>query len=319
MKKDSLVTITFPVFERTTYFIEAIESAINQTVEVPIIVVDNASSHYEFQEICSKYGDRIKYFRNNENIGMFGNWNKCFELVDTKYAIIVGDDDILSPTYIEEFYKAYEINPDIDVYYTGVYFYALKDGKFSNFETNWINRIGRSTGYDIKSDSWKSKLYFPTISCIIRVDVQKKYKFETRLHTANDKLFIYTLPDQCVFYGNSHKLYRYRLHETNDSNGMKNILEFAHSLILITLRNYSNLSFWNLLKCYGRMCVYLRKEPLLKQQITTKESFYSSAYKELTNGKNVPIYVISWMISYIMEARKYVKDAIFLHSDKNLN
>ncbi len=308
MKTYPLVTITFPVFERTTYFIEAIESAINQTVEVPIIVVDNASSHNKFQEICSKYGDRVKYFRNSENIGMFGNWNKCFELADTKFAIIVGDDDILSPTYIEEFYKAYETNPDIDVYYTGVYFYTFKDGKFSNIETNWINSVGRSTGADIKKNSWKSQLNFPSISCIVKVDIQKKHKFETRLHTANDKLLIYTLPDESVFWGNSHKLYQYRRHESNDSNMIVNTLEFAHSVIYLVLRNYSDLSLWPLLKCYARICFFLRKDTSLKQLVIGGSSFYSDAYKSLISGSNRSLFLIGKILSYFIDVKNFIKN-----------
>ena len=76
IKTDVLVTIAFPVFERYEFFEEALNSAINQTIVTPIIVVDNGSSHSKFKNYCDKFPNKVKYYRNDFNIGMFANWNK---------------------------------------------------------------------------------------------------------------------------------------------------------------------------------------------------------------------------------------------------
>ena len=129
---NNTVTITFPVYERFDFFEEALNSALNQTVQCPIIVVDNGSSHNKFKLLCEKYQGRVKYYRNPDNIGMFPNWNRCFELAETEYAIIVGDDDILMPTYIEEFLKVYEKHPELGLYYTNIVFYKQIEKKKLN-------------------------------------------------------------------------------------------------------------------------------------------------------------------------------------------
>jgi len=98
----SNVTIAIPVYERTEFFHEALSSSINQTVKCKIIVIDNASSHNYFKDYITKLGNPdIKYYRNNENIGMVGNWNRCIQLCESSYISILHDDDVLHPQFIE--------------------------------------------------------------------------------------------------------------------------------------------------------------------------------------------------------------------------
>ena len=45
MNYTDLLTIAMPVYERKDFFVEALESAIKQTIKCKIIVIDNCSSH----------------------------------------------------------------------------------------------------------------------------------------------------------------------------------------------------------------------------------------------------------------------------------
>jgi glycosyltransferase involved in cell wall biosynthesis len=92
----------------------AIESALNQTYKnLEIIVIDNASTD-NTKEIVKKYLKKgVKYYRNDENIGMMNNWNKCIELSHGKFLMILGDDDILYPTFTEEAIKIFDKHPSI--------------------------------------------------------------------------------------------------------------------------------------------------------------------------------------------------------------
>ena len=51
--KDQL-TIAFPVYNRTDYFKQALESVLNQTVKCRVLVVDNNSPHDDFKKIIEK-------------------------------------------------------------------------------------------------------------------------------------------------------------------------------------------------------------------------------------------------------------------------
>ena len=108
-----LVTIAIPVYERIDYFEEALNSALNQTVHCPIVVVDNGSSHDLFREICLKHQNRVRFYKNEKNMGMFYNWNKCAEYCKTKYFVILGDDDIMAPGFVEAFLDAKKKYKDI--------------------------------------------------------------------------------------------------------------------------------------------------------------------------------------------------------------
>ena len=84
------LTITMPVFDRKEFFLDALNSALNQTVKCEILVIDNSSPHSYFKDICLEKG--VKYIKNDTNIGLFPNWNKCMDTAETDYAMILQDD-----------------------------------------------------------------------------------------------------------------------------------------------------------------------------------------------------------------------------------
>ena len=97
-----LITICIPVYERYEYFEEAIESAINQTIKCKVIVVDNASSHNNFERYVNNKGlDNLIYHRNSENVGMVDNWNECVNLAETEWVTLLHDDDVIDIRFIE--------------------------------------------------------------------------------------------------------------------------------------------------------------------------------------------------------------------------
>lgn len=102
------LSIMIPTFRRPYLLMEAIESIINQTekdIKLEIVVVDN-DAETECTELVNLIEDflpnNIRLFRNKENIGMFGNWNRCIELARAPYLTILNDDDLLHPDFINQ-------------------------------------------------------------------------------------------------------------------------------------------------------------------------------------------------------------------------
>lgn len=99
-------TIAIPTFKRASLLKETLESAINQK-KAPmyrIIIVDNNPMRDdETEKMLVEYKDitNISYYKNKENLGPVGNWNRLYELSDTKYVIMLHDDDLLYPDYLE--------------------------------------------------------------------------------------------------------------------------------------------------------------------------------------------------------------------------
>ena len=93
-----------PVYKATDFFRKALESAVLQDYKdyYEIIVVDNSPLEdgvTEAQKIVQSFHkDYILYYRNEQNIGMFGNWNRCVELARSKYITYCHADDLLLPT-----------------------------------------------------------------------------------------------------------------------------------------------------------------------------------------------------------------------------
>lgn len=206
----NLLTIAMPVYERKEFFLEALESAINQTVKCEIIVVDNASSHDYFEKICKQKG--ITYYRNNTNIGLYANCNRCFELAKTEYAMTLDDDDKLSPIYVESFLKAKELYPELDVYFTDFVRFSVR-GKLPHPHTLPFGYMGN--GEKIIEYAIRYKLGFPVNSSSIK---RSKFNgFYTKFKGSNDWLWIYSNADKFVFFGDSRILFEFREHGQQDT------------------------------------------------------------------------------------------------------
>ena len=252
MSFTNLLTIAMPVYERKEFFLEALESAINQTVKCEIIVVDNCSSHDYFERICKQKG--ITYYRNDTNIGMYPNCNRCFELAKTEYAMTLDDDDKLSPLYVESFLKAKEQYPELDVYFTNFVRFSPQ-GKLPHPHTLPFGYM--ENGEKVIEYAIRYKLGFPVNSSSIK---RSKFSgFYTKFKGSNDWLWIYSNADKFVFFGDSRILFEFREHPNQDTRNhvvdYLITLAYIYDIILkektvdpeIKQKSLSN-AFWTLFK-----------------------------------------------------------------------
>ncbi len=211
MEYTDLLTIAMPVYNRKDYFQEALESAINQTVKCNIIVVDNCSPHNYFRDICKEKG--ITYYRNETNIGMLQNFNRCFEIAKTEYVQTLQDDDILDPNYVKSFLEAATKYPDIDIFFTDF----IKNTQSGKLPHSHILPFGyMKDGEKVIEYAIKYKLGFPYPSSSIR---RKKFTgFYTKYNGSNDWVWIYGNADKLAFFGDSRVLYQFREHDNQDTN-----------------------------------------------------------------------------------------------------
>jgi len=101
------LSIVIPTYNRPEKLKVAIESAVaqNTTRFFEVVVIDNSDDPViqmenkktvEFFESAN-----IKLYRNNKNIGMFGNWNRGVQLAKGEWLTILNDDDELDLNWIE--------------------------------------------------------------------------------------------------------------------------------------------------------------------------------------------------------------------------
>lgn len=120
MSKAPRVSIGMPVRNGSRFIREAIDSLLAQTFEsFELIICDNASTD-DTESICRDYAakdSRVRYFRNEQNIGPAGNYNKCFNLSRGEYFRWHAHDDLAAPTYLTRCVKALDADSSIVVAY----------------------------------------------------------------------------------------------------------------------------------------------------------------------------------------------------------
>jgi len=68
-----------------------------------LFVVDDSPSGVDPRILAAFSGDdRLRYVRNETNLGMVGNWNRCVELATHDYLAILHDDDLWEPDYVRQ-------------------------------------------------------------------------------------------------------------------------------------------------------------------------------------------------------------------------
>ena len=146
------VTIAIPTFNRANTVCNAIESVLSQTYSnIEIIVSDNASIDDTFKIISSYTDNNITILRQSVNIGMVGNWNACLEKASGDYFILLSDDDLLNPCFVDKciavidenaeelpaiIYTRTNVNNNNDSYITRS---GLEKEAGYEFVTNWFN------------------------------------------------------------------------------------------------------------------------------------------------------------------------------------
>lgn len=101
------VSVCIPVYNMELSIEKSIRSALNQTYsDYEIIVVDNQSTDRTFEIASSIGNERLKVYRNEKNIGMYENHNRCMEIAEGEWIKFLHGDDELVPTCLEEMVSA---------------------------------------------------------------------------------------------------------------------------------------------------------------------------------------------------------------------
>jgi len=103
-ERHPMVSIGMPIFNAEAYLAEAIESVLAQTFrDFELIVCDNASTDAT-ERICREFAgrdERIRYYRNETNIGAAANFNLAFEHARGEFFKWMAHDDRIAPSYLE--------------------------------------------------------------------------------------------------------------------------------------------------------------------------------------------------------------------------
>ena len=122
-----LVSIITPTYNRPEYLKLALASAVQQTYQnIEIIVSDNCSPENPESIVESFKDSRIRFFRNQSNLGMFANTMNAFKKARGKYVASLLDDDLWEKDFLAKLVPALEANSSLALAFCDHY---IIDGK----------------------------------------------------------------------------------------------------------------------------------------------------------------------------------------------
>jgi glycosyltransferase involved in cell wall biosynthesis len=157
------VTVFIPTYNRARLLPHAIGSVLEQTFDdFELVVSDNASTD-ETPEVVASFDDRrLEYVRQPENLGLLGNHNWFLERIDTDYALILPDDDLVYPNLLERTVAELDSRPRAGVVHAA--FNVIdEDGQVLLDHVNWTyglesSRVERPDEFITESMRWSCRI-----------------------------------------------------------------------------------------------------------------------------------------------------------------
>lgn len=100
IKENVKISIVIPTYNRYGKLLETVKSIIcMDDVDYEILIMDNDSNYSEEEISYFNTINNLNYYKNESNIGMFGNINRAAILAKGKYISFLHDDDLLCSNY----------------------------------------------------------------------------------------------------------------------------------------------------------------------------------------------------------------------------
>jgi glycosyltransferase involved in cell wall biosynthesis len=116
-----LVSVCIPVYNGVNFILDCIESILSQSyTNIELLIVDNCSTDSTPEIIKKVKDDRIRYVKNEVNIGGINNFSKCVQEARGEYFVLLPHDDMLRPGCLLNYVKQLE-DPKIGFVYSAIH------------------------------------------------------------------------------------------------------------------------------------------------------------------------------------------------------
>ena len=101
-----LITVIIPTHNRAQMLCKCVDSVLMQDYEnIEILIIDDCSTDNTTEIIADRYKEehRVRYFRNDKNLGMSGSRLKVYNMSNGEYTVFLDDDDYyFEPAFFSE-------------------------------------------------------------------------------------------------------------------------------------------------------------------------------------------------------------------------
>ena len=221
------VSVLMPVYKTPEIFLkEAIESVLAQTfADFEFLILDDCPTDETCQKIISSYKDkRIKYSRNEINMGISGSRNKLVSMAEGEYIAVMDHDDVCMPDRFEKQVAFLDAHPKIGVLSARVEHFPKK----------------KYPKDPLDNDTIEKTLFFHNCithpACMMRKSILPAKPYLEELTPCEDYALWTGLIGKTKFATFPDILLRYRKHKTNTLSLLKKETENARRLIQTDLR-----------------------------------------------------------------------------------
>lgn len=243
------ITVAMPVYNGEEFLRSSIESVLNQSYSrFQLLIVDDGSgdSSVSIAYEMAARDKRVKVFKNDKNLGLVGNWNRCLALADTEWFKFHFQDDLLHSRALEHLMNSAKKQDVPVILHNREYFFEgsgteMKQSYFRELPgLNKICKADSELSLKLIAETLCEETYLRNfigepISAIFKKDLVEKYGFyDSRLKQKCDfEFWLRLLVNEPAFY--LHKpLVSFRVHEQSESsrNQAKKDVVLGDNLIL---------------------------------------------------------------------------------------
>lgn len=214
------VSVLMPIWNtREDHLREAMESILNQTFsDFEYLILNDSPDNTKLDEIVASYNDpRIRYARNEKNVGITPSRNKLLQMAEGEYIAIFDHDDISEPTRLEKQVAYLDAHPEVGVLGSAVEEFPTNK-KYCYPENDAEIRLGLMWGCMITHSA-----------AMVRRSVLEQHgiAYEERFSPSEDYALWCRLIPHTQFHNLPEVLFRYRMHANNTSKSQATKMDNA--------------------------------------------------------------------------------------------
>lgn len=101
-------SIIIPVYNGEKFIKKTIQSCLNQTVPIEIVIINDASKDNSEEFIRSYVDMGVMYIKNDTNLGLMKSLNKAVKYTHSDYLLFLGHDDMIRANHVASMLKEFD-------------------------------------------------------------------------------------------------------------------------------------------------------------------------------------------------------------------